>query len=377
MTNERVDRAVRALRAHKLDGALLSSPHNVCYVSGYAVPIDVGPNPFAGGPALALLDAQGAVTLLVPDTDGAAARAQGQVNSVVTYPSFSYQERYNQAANEAAALRDVLRESGLAHARLGIEPTSLPAYLERAIGAELGDCPLHDATPALADARLIKTREEIARLRRAVDLTRVGQNEARRQLRPYIIEIALFAAVHRAMEEAAGRRLPLISDLLAGADRTVTVSGAPTDYAVQAGDLVLVDLAPRLDGYWGDSCNTLCAGEPTSQHRRMKQATTEALAQGIAAARPSLAAAELDAICRRTVERFGYVYPHHSGHALGTTVHEDPRLVPYEEMPLQAGMVLALEPAAYVPGVGGVRSEHVILVTDGDAEVLSSFSHDF
>jgi len=58
-------------------------------------------------------------------------------------------------------------------------------------------------------------------------------------------------------------------------------------------------------------------------------------------------------------------------------MHESPRLTPYEDMPLQAGMVLAMEPAAYVPGVGSVRSEHVILITDEGCEVLSTFAHGF
>lgn len=375
--NERVDRAIRVLRARGIDGALLSSPHNVCYLSGHEVPIEVGPNPFAGGPTLALLSAQCRVTLIVPDTDEAAAYACSHADAIVAYPAFSYEERYDQAANAAMAVQQALRTTGPVQGRLGIEPTSLPMHLERAVYTAFDGLLLDDATSALAEARLVKTADEIDHLRRAIGLTAVGQHEARRQLRQGMSEIALFSMVRGAMEGAAGRRLPLFSDLLAGVERTVTVSGWPTPYAIQAGDLVLVDLAPRLDGYWGDSCNTLCAGAPTPEHRRMKRATTEALARGIEAARPGIAAAELDAVCRRHVESYGYAYPHHSGHALGTTVHEDPRLVPYEAMPLQAGMILALEPAAYVPGVGGVRSEHVILVTDGPAEVLSSFSHAF
>lgn len=375
--NERVERALQALQTHGLDAALLSSPHNVCYVSGYAVPIETGPSPFAGGPTLALLDAQRQVTLIVPDTDESAARAGSDADTVVSYPAFSYQDRLDQAAAEAAALQRVVRETGAARRRLGIEATSLPVHLERAVLAVCETPRLDDATAALAAARRVKTADEIACLRRAIDLTAVGQQAAREALQPYVSELVLFSTIRAAMEAAAGGRLPLVSDLLAGVKRTVTMSGAPTGYIIQPGDPVIVDLAPRLDGYWGDSCNTLCLGEPTAEQRRMHQSTTEALAGGIAAARPGVTAAALDAVCRSHVESRGYAYPHHSGHALGTTVHEDPRLVPYEDMPLQAGMVLALEPAAYIPGVGGVRTEHVILVTDGPAEVLSSFAHQF
>ncbi|MDB5057495.1 MAG: hypothetical protein JWO59_967, partial [Chloroflexi bacterium] len=375
--NERVTRAAAALRAHGLDAAVLSSPHNVCYVSGYEVPIEAGPSAFAGGPDLALLDADGHVTLIVPDLEAGAAAAGAQVDAIVSYAAFGYQERYDQAANEWAELRRVLLESGITSGTLGVEPTFLPASLDRAIREDFAAVRFADATPALAGARLVKTAEEVARLRRAVDLTSVGQNAARRHLTPGMTEIALFTRVRGAMEEAAGHRLAIAGDLVAGTDRTANAGGWPSDRTISEGSLVIVDLAPRLDGYWGDSCNSLCAGEPTAEFRRMIQATTEALAKGIEAARPGLQAAELDAICRRHVESYGYAYAHHSGHALGTTVHEDPRLVPYEPMPLQPGMVLALEPAAYIQGVGGVRTEHVILITETGAEVLSSFAHGF
>ncbi len=375
--NEQVERAATALRGHGLDAALLTSIHNVCYLGGYAAPIEIGPSPFAGGPSVALLDARGRVTLIVPDLEEGAARATGQADAVVTYPAFGYRERYDQPANEWAALRRVLRDTGTTRGALGVEDTTLPLSLARAIQMEFETLRLEDATAALAEARRVKTDDEIAKLRRAIALTDRGQEAARRLLRPGMTEIALFAGLRGAMEEAAGHRLPVAGDLVAGAERTVNVGGWPLSRTIDAGDLALVDLAPRLGGYWGDSCNTLCAGEPTAAHRRMLQATTEALAKGIAAARPGLRAAELDAVCRGHVEGFGYAYPHHSGHALGTTVHESPRLVPYEDMPLQAGMILALEPAAYVPSVGGVRSEHVILVTEGEAEVLSHFDHGF
>ena len=372
--NERLGRTLAAIRAHGMHAALLSSPHNVCYVSGYGVPIETGPSAFAGGPDLALIDARGHVTLIVPDLEEATARQQGTADAVIGYAAFGYQERHDQPANQWAALRRVIRESDLGGV-LGVERTALPAALESAIRAEFPDLRLEEATPALAEARLVKSGEEIARLWRAIDLTTVGQHTARRLLQPGMTEIELFNAVRGAMEQAAGCRLPIAGDLVAGAVRTANAGGWPLEVTIGEGDLVIVDLAPRLAGYWGDSCNTLCAGEPAIAHRRMIQATTEALARGIEAARPGLRASELDALCRRHVESYGYAYPHHSGHALGTTVHEDPRLVPYEHMPLQPGMVLVLEPGAYVPGVGGVRTEHAILITPTGADLLSSFAH--
>jgi Xaa-Pro aminopeptidase len=88
--------------------------------------------------------------------------------------------------------------------------------------------------------------------------------------------------------------------------------------------------------------------------------------------RPGLRASDLDQSLRDALRKAGYSpHPHHSGHGFGTTYHEEPRIVPYNNDRLETGMVIALEPGVYLPGVGGVRLEHALLVTADGCEVLT------
>jgi Xaa-Pro aminopeptidase len=104
----------------------------------------------------------------------------------------------------------------------------------------------------------------------------------------------------------------------------------------------------------------------------MHGTAAQALALGISLVRPGLVARDLDRTLRQFMADAGYpVYRHHSGHGVGLTAHVEPRIVPYNEQALEAGMVIMLEPGIYFPGETGVRLEDAILVTATGAEVLT------
>jgi Xaa-Pro aminopeptidase len=127
-----------------------------------------------------------------------------------------------------------------------------------------------------------------------------------------------------------------------------------------------------LNGYWGDNAGTHFVGEPSPELQKMYQIVMDTLRKGISAIKPGVRACDLDKMLRNSIQSQGYApYPHHSGHGLGTTYHEEPRIVPYNTIELQPGMVIAIEPGIYVPSVGGVRLEDVMLVTQDGCEVLT------
>ena len=120
-----------------------------------------------------------------------------------------------------------------------------------------------------------------------------------------------------------------------------------------------------------DSANAVVVGTPDAKTRRRYDAVRRALEEGIALCRPGIVAKELDRRIRELLAEHGPTYHHHSGHAVGVDYSIPPRITPYEELPIEEGMVIALEPAIYEPGWGGIRLEHIFLVGAGGNELKS------
>lgn len=176
------------------------------------------------------------------------------------------------------------------------------------------------------------------------------------------------------MEVTEGRSLALTKDFLAGADRTAQAIGLPGARVVQKGDPIICDLGPRAAGYWGDSCNTLCIGDPAPRFMKMYEAVRRAIERVAEILRPGITASHVDAEARSTVRRAGFDY-HHSGHGIGTAVHEYPLIGPEETVLLEPDMVLMVEPGACVPGLGGVRLAWMFRLIPAGNQVLSSYEH--
>jgi Xaa-Pro aminopeptidase len=342
-------RALEVAAAAGADAVLAAQAATVTWLSGYAAPIETGPSPWAL-PPLAVLAAGGPPVLVVSEDDAAAASGLGC--EVVSYPGYELGpfEPVRHAARALATALDGRR-------RLATEPGALPAALAEGLV-------LLDATDALARARAVKDADEVERLRAAIRVCDAGQAEARRRAVAGTTELAAWAAVRAAMEAAAGGRFPLLADFISG-PRTAGVEGPPGERALGRDDLLVADLVPRIDGYWGDSCATVCVGEPSLEARRAHKTVRERLERLLEACRPGVRSGDLDALARD-----GLRYPHHSGHGVGTAYHEEPRIVPGWATVLQPGMVLALEPAWYGEREG-VRLEVCVLVTADGCEVLS------
>lgn len=368
MHHDNVARFQEYLKAQGMQAALLANPATITWLTGYAPPLQTGPSPFEGGPALGWWHA-GELTLLLSSDEAPAAQATGLATR--DYVGYTIEEPMMGAQRQAAALRQLLQESAVGRAAVGVEYGALTAFGHLALQEALPDAKLLALDGTFQSLRAVKSAEEITKIRAALALSDLAQAEMAQRIAAGSREIDLWGQIKARLEMHIGGRLTLLSDLVAGA-RTAEIGGPPGDYVLQTGDPLIFDVVPRLNGYWGDNANSHFAGKPAPELAKMRAVAWDTLRWGIDQVKPGVVARDLDQAMRNAIRTAGYApYPHHTGHGIGATYHEEPRIVPYNAMQLQPNMVVALEPGIYVPGTGGVRVEHVVLVTADGCEVLT------
>jgi Xaa-Pro dipeptidase len=355
MTDERLLLTLERLDA---DGLISADPGVVRMLTGHSYDIETGPNVFAL-PAMVVASREGG-TVLVCSADEAEAS-----DTTITYEGFTVNPIRRIASARPSVQAAIERTAGTG-ARWAVDGASVP------VGALPNVQSSTPADGAFAGLTAVKTANDIAGIEAAVAACDAGQSAAREATRAGATELEVWQHVRQAMESRAGGRIPILADLVSGA-RTAEVGGPPSMASILKGDLLLVDLVPRVDGVWGDCCSTFVDAEPTTDQERAHAAARAALHRGLEMLRPGTRSGDIDAAVRTVMADDGWEYPHHTGHGVGFAWHEEPRIVPDSDTVLQSGMVVALEPGTYTVD-WGLRVEQVALVTEAEPRVLSGHS---
>jgi len=282
------------------------------------------------------------------------------------------------------AVTSLLHQSDAA--RVGIEGASMTVSRLQALTAALA--PVITDTSAPPGITLVPTERVVERQRAVKDRFELEtlREAARRlsgvarRLRPFVAEgrseLEVAAAIDAAVR-AAGFERPAFETIVASGPNSARPHARPGSRRLAAGEGVVLDFGGVYDGYCVDLTRTLHLGPPMLELLRLARAVREAHAAAIAAVRPGIVPSEIDRAARDVLVRHGLgeAFGHGTGHGLGLEVHEDPRIsklpgaLPNE--PVVPGMVFTIEPGAYVDGIGGVRIEDDVLVTEDGCEVLT------
>jgi Xaa-Pro aminopeptidase len=257
--------------------------------------------------------------------------------------------------------------------RVGYEPARMTCDLLEALKARLPmRASLAPAPGWIEELRMVKTAEEIARIRRSVETNSRAFEEAVARVRPGMSEQRLAAELEYRMRRL-GAEKPSFETIVASGARSALPHAQPTAARLRQGDLVVVDMGAFQDGYASDMTRMLFLGRPGARVKRTYRAVLEAQLAAIDRVRAGVAAAQVDHAARRVLKGYGLdrAFVHSTGHGLGLEIHEPPRIGMREKTVLREGMAITIEPGVYLEGFGGIRIEDTVVVTANGCEILT------
>ena len=231
---------------------------------------------------------------------------------------------------------------------------------------------LRDTSGIVEKERMLKDAAEIAQIRAAVLLGSSLFDGAVSSVRSGATEAEVAAELEYAARRAGAEGMSF-STIVAAGPRSALPHARASSHRITNGGFVVLDFGVILAGYCSDMTRTLYVGRPTTEARLLYKTVREAQLAGVEAVRPGVTVGAVDGAVRRVLRRAGLAryFTHSTGHGVGLEIHEAPRIAAGQDLVLQAGMVITIEPGIYIPGSGGVRIEDMVLVTGSGCEVLT------
>src|SRR6266550_1875018 len=347
LRQKRIVNAQRRREEAQLDALLVWKDENVRYLTDLRPQLIAGKTTALNG-ALLITD-QPPILFCSGGERDRAERTMPWITEIHTIPII--EERSLIEGFVRAILSPVLQKHDVMRARIGMDEanTSLVQFISK----YLPEVRLEDGDTPMQQARKIKLPEEIAMLGEAMrTLFRLG-GEYAHVMTPFVASGEHMSPPHR----------------------------ISSDKLIRNGDLVFIDIGANWNGYFGDVARTTICGKPSRQQQEIFTAAYEALRAGIAKMRPGCTNQDAAQAIIQTAEKYKLGKRFLSlfiGHGVGIGANEPPYIG--ETLPgapvyeFQPGMVFAVEPLIWVEGVrggGGVRLEEMVLITDGDAHVMS------
>ena len=387
MDIERLERTKVAMESAGLDALLCRLPENVKLLSGHWPLVGI---------SFLLFPLEGTPHLIVPHCDENEAREEVWFDDCISF-RYAVLDAGDAYAEIAKALKSVVGKNNWK--RIGIETSfeavappwnaaepAIPASVTRRMLEHVfGDDSLVDATDLLMGLRARKTPDEQALFRIVNEISTFGLKAFKDSVDVGVSGLELVAAVESAvMLEGTGylgaKRVRAFAQVSTGSDET-TIGYRPMEISttrkLKTGDIALLELAVVADGVWSDRTRPAVAGRPDAKIAEIHAVVKAAQEAAIDAISAGVRCGDVDAAARSIINEAGFsndAFLHVTGHGLGFRYHEPiPLILPGSDAVLEEGMLHSVEPGVYLPGIGGIRIEDDVIVTDTGAEVLGPY----
>ncbi len=331
------------------DGLLVSNDYNRRYVSG-----------FTGSSGWLLISATDA--LLISDSRYTE-QAGKQAQDFTVVP---------QSGQFAPLLMDLSKQHGVG--RLAFESEHVSVATHNSYHEVLdGEIDLIGSQGAVENLRVSKEPDEVAALQRAITIADSALDELLTWLHPGVTEKDVAWRLEVLIREAGAEGLSFPSIVAAGPNGAMP-HHRPGNDVIPRDTFIVMDFGCIADGYCSDMTRTVALGTPSPEMRAIYGLVFEAQEKAAAHVRAGMSGVEADALAREVIVAAGHGdhFGHGLGHGVGLEIHEAPRLSPLAgDTPLPEGAVVSIEPGVYLPGVGGVRIEDLVLLRKDGADVLT------
>ena len=352
-------------RFNELDALLITKPENVLYCLGFKIESDT--------------------LILIPNMD----RKDTIEKTVVFLNALEYdQAEMNIKNNKALSSKVEIREIPTGKVkfvektinkmnlhRVGFEDESIPVKKHEEWKSKFEIAQFIGASVIISKARLTKTTNEIESIKKACKIGDIGFKTIYDSIEEGMTEVELAAEAEYAMRKAGAEGTSFPTIVATGERSAFPHAKTSDEKKVKNGDIILVDIGARYDGYCSDLTRTFIFGKKNQDKAKLINLVNEVQEATINKIETGMKCIDADKIARdlfiQKSKEWGSRFIHSLGHGVGIDIHENPYLSPISEESIEENMVFTIEPGLYIPGLGGARTEDLVVIQKSGIKVLT------
>ena len=365
----RLKRLTDEMSLNNTDAIILTSDENTYYFTGLD---SIVRNSKISIPGVVVITKDKDMTLSTPKSEYETAKITSCVEDIRIYGANGYDTLVK-------AIVSILYEKKIINGKIGLElgngqKISLNYYILKELFKELRNADVTDAADILWNVRKIKSPMEIERIKKACEINVSAIRQALMLVEEGTTENELYSNIIQKCFKL-GAEKSLVYGVRAGEERYSQSNCPPSDRPIHKGDIILIDGGPVYRGYCSDIIREAVIGKPSSLQQEIFDVAREACYVGIDKIKPGVPVNEVyknvDAFLKRSGFSDIIPYTNWLGHSIGVGVHEYPLIDINTCELIMPGMVFAIEPYLYMPGVGSLGIEQNVLVTENGCEILT------